>query len=407
MLVDPSKTAFENMLAMLNLTNGTEYTVEDVSFGPPVIYSDAAHPDYNTKVVLSGIGDYSGTMDIFYKRLDLDREIMYRNYEGGSFANVAAFMEFVEERNEIRGDNVRLELTELPDGTAEVITRILPIDDSWLYMGDREIIFRVKDGYVPPVADPQRHYDIDVPAGTLNDGSQTFASNARVVGSIEFVPTGVVVTYDLKPDYTEVKGRNYPVALLLDQTGNKLAVLGRTLTNWTTGERYTRLVKEGEVRQTTTRTIRVLADDAVVVATPQPKSSLKQTESSTDQLVTLSYGFGAAGLGTGIDLGSGLQAGLRITRSTLPQFNIKTYQMILTVSSTEGMVQDSPPIAETWNRLGDRVLGGVDFMDASGAVIYRIEAPTYGEVLTADQSGFFAIADQIESFRIEMVSLAP
>lgn len=400
MLVDPSKTAFENMLAMLNLTNGTEYTVEDVSFGPPVIYSDAAYPDYNTKVVLSGIGDYSGTMDIFYKRLDLEREIMYRNYEGGQFTNVADFMAFVEARNEIRGDNVRLELTELPDGTAEVSTRILPIADSWLYMGDREIIFHVKDGYVPPVADPAEHYDIDVPAGTLNDGSQTFASNARVAGNIEFVPNGVQVTYDIKPDYTEVMGREYPMALLLDQEGKKLAVLGRTLTNWTTGERYTRLVKEGEARQTTTRTIRVLASDATVLATPQPKSSLKQTESSTEQLATLNYGFG-------VDVGSGLKADLRISRNTLVGFGINTYQLNLSVSSTEGMVDGSPPIAETWNRLGDRVLGGVEFLDAEGAVLFRVDAPTYGEVLTADQSAFFAIADQIESFQIEMVSLAP
>lgn len=143
MLVDPSKTAFENMLAMLNLTNGTEYTAEDVTFGAPVVYSDPLHPDYNTKVVLTGIGDYSNTMDIFYKRLDLDREIMYRNYEGGAYADVAAFMAFLETKNDVRGDNVRLELSAVPDGTEEITTRILPVDDSWLYFGERQIVFHV------------------------------------------------------------------------------------------------------------------------------------------------------------------------------------------------------------------------------------------------------------------------
>lgn len=141
MLVDTSKTAFENMLAMLNATNGTEYTEDDVSFSIPQVYSNPAHPDYNTKVVLSGKGDYTGTMDVFYRRLDLEKEIMYRNYEGGQFLTVAEFMTFLEERNEVRGDNVRLELTSLPDGSEEVTTRILPTADSWLYFGEREIVF--------------------------------------------------------------------------------------------------------------------------------------------------------------------------------------------------------------------------------------------------------------------------
>ncbi|MNY68630.1 hypothetical protein D3C86_2064240 [compost metagenome] len=80
-------------------------------------------------------------MDIFSARLDLDREIMYRNYQGGQYADVAEFMTYLETRNEVRGDNVRLEIDTIPDGTQEVITRILPMADSWLYFGEREIIF--------------------------------------------------------------------------------------------------------------------------------------------------------------------------------------------------------------------------------------------------------------------------
>jgi hypothetical protein len=142
MLVDPSKTAFENMLALLNTTNGTEYTAEDVQFGPPEVYSNPAHPDHNTKVVLTGIGDYTGTMDIFYKRLDLDLEIMYRNYPIGDYADVAAFMAYVATHNEVRGDNVRLEIDYIPNGTVDVTTRLLPVANSWLYMGEREIVFK-------------------------------------------------------------------------------------------------------------------------------------------------------------------------------------------------------------------------------------------------------------------------
>lgn len=403
MLVDPSKTAFENMLAMLNLTNGTEYTVEDVSFGPPVIYSDAAHPDYNTKVVLSGIGDYSGTMDIFYKRLDLDREIMYRNYEGGSFANVAAFMAFVEERNEIRGDNVRLELAELPDGTVEVTTRILPIADSWLYMGDREIIFRVSDEYVPPVADPAQHYDIDVPAGTLNDGKQVFASNARVVGSIEFVAAGTVVDYTFKPDYDEVVGKSYPMAVLLNEGKERLAVLGRTYMPGR--QRYTRMVRGGEAPFTTARTIRALAADARVIQVPQPATALKTVWDIEEPIDTRSYGFGADGLGPGVDMNDGLRACLRITRIQNTQLNTETHELNFSITDGSLMVDGQYPSAAVWATLGERVLGGVEFLDAAGVVIFRIDAPTYGVVASTPQTGFWDVLEDIASFRVEMVSI--
>lgn len=142
MLVDTSKTAFENMLALLNLTNGTEYTAEDVSFGPPEEHSDAVHPEANTKVVMTGIGEYTGTMDLFYKRLDLDREIMYRDYDAAAYADVEEFMAYVATRNDVLGDNVRLEIDYIPNGTVDVTTRIFPTADSWLYMGEREIVFK-------------------------------------------------------------------------------------------------------------------------------------------------------------------------------------------------------------------------------------------------------------------------
>lgn len=142
MLVNTSKTAFENMLALLNLTNGTEYTAEDVSFGPPVVYSDAAHPDYNTKVVMTGIGDYTGTMDIFYKRLDLAREIMYRTYQGGAYPDVPSFMAYLATYNDVVGSDVQLEINYIPNGPEDVTTRILPAANSWLYFGEREIVFQ-------------------------------------------------------------------------------------------------------------------------------------------------------------------------------------------------------------------------------------------------------------------------
>lgn len=142
MIVDSSKSGFDNLLALLNAGNGTDYTVDDVVFGPPSVYSDPAHPTYNTQITVTGIGDWKGVKTVYYTRLDLDREIQYRDYPSGGYANVAAFLAFVGTQSDIRVDEVQLDLTSIPPAGTEALAVVNPVANSLLYFGQKQIVFK-------------------------------------------------------------------------------------------------------------------------------------------------------------------------------------------------------------------------------------------------------------------------
>lgn len=405
MLVDITKTAFENMLDLVNTTNGTEYTADDVSFGIPEVYADPAFPDYNTKISMNGLGEYSGVMDLFYNRLELDREIMYRNYKGGDFDSVASFLKTLETLNEIRGDNVKLELSAIPDGTARVTAKVLPSDNSMLYTGSREIIFNVMDGYVPPVIDPSLHYDIDVPAGSLNDMKQTFASTARVVGSIELTTLddgsrATKVEYVIKDDFPEAKERSYPIGALVDRDGARLCVIGKTLKDSMEGEYYTRLVSDGEEPFTTARGIRLYGTESVVTKVMVPKSELSLTTTPTVDGVKTTYSFVAT-------LVTGLSAILAVSKEVRNLDGQETHSLNYTVQVAGESMANRSPTSEVWKRLGERVLGGVEFFNAAGTLLLRIDAPTYGYPLSKRQNVFWDNIADVTLMKVELVSITP
>lgn len=409
MLVDISKSAFQNMLELLNTTNGTEYTADDVAFGLPEAYSDPKYPDHNTRVQLTGVGEYSGTMMLYYARLDLAREIMYRNYQGGEFTTVQAFLNHVGIRNSVRTDNIRLGSTTVPTGDFEVTSQILPIDNSYLYIGSREIVFKAKTS-VTPSPDPTKYYEIDIPAGSLNDLHQDFASNARVVGAIDFITktnddTLVKVEYTVKPDYTEVQNRTYPMAVLVDVNNQRLCPLGFTLKDGLVGQHYTRYVAGGERPFTTARKVRVVSSGATIGRFNVALSALKKRINTTGSVETITHSFGADEGAAGIGLGNNLWACFRIQRKRQVVDGGETHLMNFSVSLGTPMVDGVHPTKATWDALGYRVLGGLEFLNAQGQVICRIEAPTYGIPMTTAQTAFWSVVDQIASMRVELVTL--
>jgi len=141
MIVDSSKSGFDNVLALLNAGNGTDYTVDDVVFGPPSVYSDPAHPDHNTQLTVTGIGDWKGSKTVYYTRLDLDREIQYGNYPSGGYASVAAFLASVGTQSDVRADELVLGIASIPAAGTEVVTTITPVAGSLLYVGQKQIVF--------------------------------------------------------------------------------------------------------------------------------------------------------------------------------------------------------------------------------------------------------------------------
>lgn len=409
MLVDISKTAFQNMLELLNTTNGTEYTAEDVAFGLPEAYSDPKYPDHNTRVQLTGLGEYSGTMMLYYARLDLAREIMYRNYQGGDFTTVPTFLDHVSIRNSVRRDNIRLDATTVPTGAFEVTSYILPIENSYLYIGSREIVFKPKTS-TSPSPDPTKYYEIDIPAGTLNDLHQDFASNARVEGAIDFVtkPNGdtqVKVEYTVKPDYTEVQNRTYPMAVLVDVNNQRLCPLSFTLKDGLVGQYYTRYVAGGERPFTTARKVRVVSAGATIGRFNVALSALKKRISVAGSIETIIHSFGADEGAAGIGLGNNLWACFRIQRKRQVVDGGETHSMNFSVSLSTPIADNVHPSKATWDALGYRVVGGLEFLNAQGQVICRIEAPTYGVPMTTPQTAFWSVVDQIASMRVELVTL--
>lgn len=141
MIVDSSKSGFDNLLALLNAGNGTDYTVDDVVFGPPSVYSDPAHPLHNTQITVTGIGDWKGSKTVYYTRLDIDREVQYGSYPSGGYANVAAFLAFVGTQSDVRADQIKLDIVSIPPAGEEVVTTISPVADSLLYFGQKQIVF--------------------------------------------------------------------------------------------------------------------------------------------------------------------------------------------------------------------------------------------------------------------------
>lgn len=141
MIVDSSKSGFDNLLALLNAGNGTDYTVDDVVFGPPSVYSDPAHPLHNTQITVTGIGDWKGTKTVYYTRLDLDREIQYGSYPSGGYASVAAFLAFVGTQSDIRVDQVQVNLSSIPPAGTEAVAVVSPVADSLLYVGQKQVVF--------------------------------------------------------------------------------------------------------------------------------------------------------------------------------------------------------------------------------------------------------------------------
>lgn len=407
MLVDTSKSALDNLLSLLNFSNGTEYTADDVVFGTPEPYSDPAYPTFNTQVTCTGKGEWTGTCTIYYTRLDLEREVMYRTYKGGDFENIQAFFTHLKTVNDVRTEDLMLDLQTIPDGTQEVDAVITAKPDGLLYIGSCAVYFTYKDGYVPPVPDPAEYFEVSIPQGTFSDGIQSFPTAARVVGSLESrVVDGVAINrveFELKPDYTEVLPYRYPIAEMLDSKGERLCLLGRTMRDGRGTFFFTRYQEGGEVF-TTARKVRMLAGNLQIENIVVAASALRTTTTYSGTVETVAYGFGHPELGAGVVLDDGLWATLMITRQTDSASGGVSYSLNYSMTAGQPAVVDTVPEQQAWDLLGDRVLGAVEFLDEAGEVLWRITAPMYGSTSYVDQAGFYDVVDRIATIRTELIA---
>jgi len=155
MYVDRTKSAADNMLALLNTTNDTALTYADFKLGDPIalppVYLPKANPDDpdepqvidrtadNTKVAATGIGDYREIVDLTYRRLNLDFEVQYIRYNKVDYTDWADFLTKFAVKNDIRVEELVFSITALPTTEGITTVAVTPADKSLIYFGNKSI----------------------------------------------------------------------------------------------------------------------------------------------------------------------------------------------------------------------------------------------------------------------------
>lgn len=159
MYVDRAKSAADNMLALINTTNEATLTLNDFTLGTPTalppVYLPKADPEDpdepqivdrsadNTRIKVTGKGDYSDETDLTYRRLDLDFEVQYLRYEKTDFTDWADFKTKFAVKNDIRVQDLKFAPDAVPTTAGLNLVTVTPIDNSMLYFGSKNIRINV------------------------------------------------------------------------------------------------------------------------------------------------------------------------------------------------------------------------------------------------------------------------
>lgn len=159
MYVDRTKSAADNMLALINTTNEATLSFNDLTLGAPValppVYLPKADPEDpdepqvidrsadNTRIKVTGKGDYSDETDLTYRRLDLDFEVQYLRYEASDFTDWDDFKTKFAVKNDIRVQDLVFAPDAMPTTAGLNLVTITPISNSMLYVGSKNIRINV------------------------------------------------------------------------------------------------------------------------------------------------------------------------------------------------------------------------------------------------------------------------
>lgn len=159
MYVDRTKSAADNMLALINTSNGTTLTLKDVKLGDPValapVYlpkADASDPTEprvvdrsadNTEFTVTGQGDYSDVVKLTYRRLDLDFEVQVLRYEARAYLNWTDFKLKFATANDIRVEELVFNPNNMPSMPGVNLVTVNPVAKSPLYFGTKTIRINV------------------------------------------------------------------------------------------------------------------------------------------------------------------------------------------------------------------------------------------------------------------------
>jgi hypothetical protein len=143
------------MLALLNTTNGADLTYADFKLGDPIalppVYlpkADPLDPDEplivdrsadNTKITATGINDYSQSVELTYRRLNLDFEVQYIRYFKTDFTDWADFLAKFGPKNDIRTEELVFTPSVMPSTPGQHDIVVTPTAKSLIYFGTKTI----------------------------------------------------------------------------------------------------------------------------------------------------------------------------------------------------------------------------------------------------------------------------
>lgn len=155
MYVDRTKSAADNMLALLNTTNDAALTHRDFELGDPIalppVYLPKANPDDpdepnivdrsadNTQISATGKGDYSEVVQLTYRRLDLDFEVQFIRYNQVDYTDWADFKDKFAVKNDIRVEELVFTPAVLPSIPGVHDITVNPVAKSLIYFGSKVI----------------------------------------------------------------------------------------------------------------------------------------------------------------------------------------------------------------------------------------------------------------------------
>lgn len=146
MLIDTSKKGAANLIDLINETNSTVLTDDDIALGVPAVFDDPEGTnDRNTEVVVSGKASsgFTGDVTVRYTRLDLANlpKAGGLQYTLTGSESVADMVTAIATKLDVAESAVELDVAEVPTvetGSTGTVN-IKAIDDSLLYIGSTAV----------------------------------------------------------------------------------------------------------------------------------------------------------------------------------------------------------------------------------------------------------------------------
>ena len=143
MLIDTQQTPLQNVLALINTTNATSLSTDEIDLSAPSAWTDPeSNSVHNTAMTLTAKEntEYTGSVEIYYTRLDFDA---LRSGADVEFTNTPAttlddIRSAVADQLGVIADQIEFDVAEaptVPDGEDFVVINASAVADSLLYIG--------------------------------------------------------------------------------------------------------------------------------------------------------------------------------------------------------------------------------------------------------------------------------